>query len=184
MAVSLFPYRWTLEEFLRAWEAGAFSKRTELIDGEVWDVPLGTWHTMTTGRVIRAMPNGTVEVAAGSLPSGPSLPEPDCWVLRGGAKPVEQLSPRMQRWAVEDVVLVVEIADETEAYDLGRKSVLYAETGYAHYWVATTTGVYVHSGPSPIGYQSRLWHGRGERLTVPYAPDVTLAVDDLLGPAA
>ncbi|MGI8873159.1 MAG: hypothetical protein ACR2KP_02300 [Egibacteraceae bacterium] len=28
-------YRFTVEEFVRAWEAGAFSQRVELVDGQV-----------------------------------------------------------------------------------------------------------------------------------------------------
>lgn len=57
MAVNPFPYRWGLEEFLQAWEGGAFTKRTELIDGDVWDVPIGFWHALTTGAVMRALPD-------------------------------------------------------------------------------------------------------------------------------
>lgn len=182
MAVNPFPYRWGLEEFLRAWEGGAFGKRTELIDGEVWDVPIGLWHMRTTGRVIRALPNGSVELLPGSLPAGQHLPEPDCWVLRTGAEPVEQLSPRMTRWAAPDVPLVVEVSDETHDFDLTHKARIYAEAGFAVYWSVTREGVYVHSQPGATGYRSRALVGPGGRVTVPYAPDLTLAVDDLLAP--
>lgn len=107
------PYRWGLDEFLRVWAAGAFSKRTELIDGEAWEVPNGTWHAETTGKVIRSLPNHRFRVLTGTLQSGQSLPEPDCWVLRDEALPVGQPSPQMSRWAAEDVLLVVEVPDET-----------------------------------------------------------------------
>lgn len=180
MAVTPFPYRWGLDEFLLAWEAGAFDKRAELIDGEVWDVPIGLWHAETTGTIIRALPNGSVRVLAGSLPAGQSLPEPDCWVLRAGARPVEQLSPRMSRWAAQDVLLVVEVSDETRDHDLTRKSTIYSEAGFAAYWSVTREGVYAHTGPGPGGYRTRLLHPRGTDLAVPYAIEVSLAVDDLI----
>lgn len=183
MAVAATTHRWTLPEYLRAWEAGAFDGyRTELLDGEVLDVSIGRWHGATAMRVARALPNDRYEITSASLPSGQSLPDPDCWVLRPGGRPVEQLSPRMPRWAVEDVLLIVEVSDETEAYDLARKAVLYAESGYPAYWVVTSTGVYAHREPSSAGYLHRSLHPPGSTIAVPYAADVTLAVDDLLAP--
>ncbi|MGQ0576649.1 MAG: Uma2 family endonuclease [Pseudonocardia sp.] len=175
-------HRWTLAEFLHAWEAGSFGKRIELIDGEVWDVPIGPWHARTTARIIRALPNDRFEVLAGSLPAGESLPEPDCWVLRIGAEPVAHLSRRMLRWAADDVMLVVEVSDETRDHDLGRKATLYAQSGYRWYWVVAREGVYCHTGPSTAGYDHRVLYKPGERVPVPYVDGVTLAVDDLLAP--
>jgi len=57
MVATKFSYRWRLEDFLLAWEAGAFGTRVELIDGEVWTVPIGPWHARTTGRAIMSLPN-------------------------------------------------------------------------------------------------------------------------------
>lgn len=182
MAVTPFPYRWALDEFLLAWEAGAFDKRAELIDGEVWDVPTGPWHAETTGTVIRVLPNRQFRILAGSLPSGGSLPEPDCWVLRAGAQPVEQLSLRMSRWAPQDVLLVVEVSDETRDHDLTRKAALYGDAGFAAYWTVARDGIYAHTGPVQGGYRTRLFHPPGTTVTVPYAPEIGLAVDDLLAP--
>lgn len=184
MAVTPVPYRWGLEEFLLAWEAGAFDKRAELIDGEVWDGPIGPWHAETTGRLIRALPNRRFRMLAGSLPWGGSLPEPDCFVLRADAQPIEHLSPRMRRWAADDVVLVVEVADETRDHDLTHKSTLYAEGGFGAYWAIAPEGVYAHSGPTRGGYATRIFHPGGSEVTVPYDESVTLAVDDLIAPTA
>lgn len=181
MAVTTIPYRWSLEEYLVAFEAGAFQERAELIDGEVWAVSIGRWHGTTAVRVTRALPNDHFEITAASLPAGGSLPDPDCWVLRAGAEPVVQLSPRMARWAAPDVLLVVEVSDETLDLDLGRKAVLYGAAGYASYWSVTRQGVYVHSEPAASGYRQRRLYGRGEHVPVPYADGTTLAVDDLIG---
>lgn len=181
MAVNPIAHRWTLEEFLRAWEAGAVGKRVELIDGEVWAVPVGLWHGRTTVRVARALPNHRFEVLASSLPAGESLPEPDCWVLRRDATPVAQLSRRMPRWAAADVLLVVEVSDETIDHDLGRKAALYAESGFGCYWSVTRHGVYEHTEASRFGYRRRVLYGPGERIPVPYAEGAALSVDDLIG---
>ncbi|MGH3567637.1 MAG: Uma2 family endonuclease [Pseudonocardia sp.] len=182
MTATAYPYYWGLEEFLRAWEAGAFDKRAELIDGEVWSVPIGPWHGETTMRVARALPNGRFRITAASLPAGDSLPDPDCWVLRTGAEPIAQLSQRMPRWDPTDVLLIVEVSDETLDHDLGRKAALYARCGYPRYWSVTRDGVYDHSDPGPTGYRRRSLHGPGEQITVPYVEDVSLTVDDLLAP--
>lgn len=183
MAATTLPFRWTLDEYLRAWEAGVFdNRRAELVDGEVWAVSVGRWHGRTALRVVRALPNDRYEITSMSLASGESLPDPDCWVLRADAEPVAQLSPRMPRWSAADVLLVVEVSDETLDQDLGAKADLYARAGYLHYWSVTKDGIYAHSDPGPRGYRSRRLVERGERIPVPYAPDVTLSVDELIGP--
>jgi len=181
MAVALTPHRWTLEEYLQAWEAGAIGTRVELLDGEVWDVVMGPWHGDTTMRVARALPNDRFRITAMSLPTGASVPDPDCSVLRTDATPVEQLSRRMQRWAPTDVLLVVEVSDETLQYDLGRKAEMYAEAGYVHYWTVSPAGVYAHTRPTVGGYADRVLYGPAERIPVPYAPGVVLDVSRLIG---
>lgn len=183
MAVTTIPYRWSLEEYLIAFEAGAFHERAELIDGEVWAVSIGRWHGRTAMRVARALPNDRFEVTAESLAAGSSLPDPDCWVLRRGAQPVVQLSRRVRRWAPDDVLLVVEVSDETRELDLGRKAALYAGAGYPRYWSVCREGVYAHTEPGPAGYRQRTLYALGERVPVPYAEGVTLAVEELIAPA-
>lgn len=125
MAVTTpFPDHWRLEEFVLAWEAGAFQGRVELIDGAVWSVPIGQWHGDTSGRVLRAVPNKRFTVTTSSLPAGDSLPDPDCWVRRAEATPLAQVSRRLPRWSPTDVLLVVEVSDETLEHDLGRRAAL------------------------------------------------------------
>ncbi len=183
MAVSIHPYRWTLDEFVRAWEAGYIGEHTELLDGEAWEVTIGDWHGDTTMQIGRVLPNGRFQVTSASLASGQSIPQPDCWVRRRAARRVARLSPRMSRWAPDDVVLVVEVSDETLEYDLGRKAVIYAEAGYADYWVVSMEGVYAHSVPGPSGYRRRTFHPRGTTVQVPYCEGIDLAVDDLVAEA-
>src|SRR4029453_15512981 len=87
--------RWDPDEFVRGWGADGFDRRVELVDGEVWPVTIGSWHGDTTMRVARALPNGTVTVSTSTLPTGESLPDPDCWVRPVGATPIEALGTNL-----------------------------------------------------------------------------------------
>jgi len=82
MSSTVAPYRWSVSEFLRGWEAGAFDHRVELVEGEIWPVVNGGWHGKTTARVVRRLPEEGVEITTATLPSSDSLPDPDCWVVR------------------------------------------------------------------------------------------------------
>jgi hypothetical protein len=179
MTAVVSPHRWQLEEFVRAWEAGVFTDRVELIDGEIWPVPIGTWHGDAAARLLRALPDGDHLVTTSSLPTAGSLLDPDCWVRRAGARGVSQLSPPLWVWAPHDVVLVVEVSDETVEQDLGVKARLYARAGYPVYWVVTREGVYEHRDPSEAGYRARYLRRPGDWLPVDYASS-RLAVTDLL----
>jgi Uma2 family endonuclease len=72
------------------------------------------------------------------------------------------------------VPLVVEIADSSLGYDLGRKSGLYASFGIAELWVidAVRLVTHIHRDPAPEGY----------RLTLEVEPDeqVVLEVEPAL----
>jgi hypothetical protein len=179
MSEAAISYHWTRNEFVRAWEAGVFDHRTELIDGEVWPVVIGSWHGRTVGRIIRALPDEGVEVTTETLPTGDSLPDPDCWVLRSGAEPMASIGSRLSVWAPSDVLLVVEVSDETVTADLGVKARLYGRAGYPVYWVLTHDAVYEHTAPSPSGYRTRREYRTGDRIPVRYT-DTELAVDDLV----
>ena len=159
-------YEWDVESFLRAHDAGAFGGRVELVDGEVWRVVLGDWHGRVTPRVVAALV-GHDEVLQSTLPSAGSLPDPDVWVLRSGARPVGAVTARLSRWAPSDVLLVVEVSDETVAADLGVKARLYGAAGYARYWVVTRDGVHEHTGPRPDGYAHVRLAGPGDDVVLP-----------------
>lgn len=180
MTETVQTYRWTASEFLRAWEAGAFDHRVELIEGEVWPVVIGPWHGRTSTRLIRALPVTGDEITMATLPSGESLPDPDCWVLRAGAIPTKTASQRLSAWSPQDVMLVVEVSDESVMADLNVKTRIYGRAGYAVYWVVTPDVIHEHTQPTANGYRARLEYARGTRIPIGYA-GTDLAVDDLLG---
>ena len=85
----------------------------------------------------------------------------------------------MSVWDATDVLLVVEVADETTIQDLNVKAKLYGRAGYPVYWVVRQEGIWVHTGPISTGYRTRVEYRHGERIAVPYA-DAALAVDELI----
>lgn len=179
MATSV-AYRWDEETFLRAHQAGVFDTRVELVEGEVWPVALGDWHGRVTMRVGAAlMPYG--EPTGSTLPSSGSLPDPDVWLPRPGAAPVRAVTPRLSAWAADDVLLVVEVSDETPQEDLTIKARLYGRSGYARYWVVTRDGVHEHTGPTEDGYDRIRLIQPGGAVPLPFAGmDAGLAVAELL----
>lgn len=177
---ALPTYRWSREGFLKAWEAGAFEHRVEFVDGEVIPVVIGDWHGRATFRIAHALIEAGCDATSSTLPAGESLPDPDCWVPRPGALPAGKVAARLSEWAADDVLLVVEVADETVTFDLTVKARLYGSAGFGTYWVVTREAVYVHTEPTEAGYRHRTEHRSGERVPVP-GSDLELSVDDLIG---
>jgi Uma2 family endonuclease len=172
-------YHWSQSEFVRAWEAGAFDHRVELVEGEIWPVVIGSWHGDTVGQILALLPRSGVRVTTATLPTGESLPDPDCWVRRADAEPAGRVGSRLSIWNPTDVLLVVEVADETTIQDLNVKAKLYGEAGYPVYWVVTQEAIYEHTGPMSTGYRTRVEYRRGDSVPVSYA-NGNVTVDDLI----
>ena len=180
MDQATLPYRFSRDGFVRAWEAGAFEgQRVELVEGEIWPVVIGRWHARTVARIIRALPGTGVEITCETLPSGDSLPDPDCWVASAKAEPIGSVGSKVSVWRPEDVLLVVEVSDDSVLADLTTKAQLYGKAGYQVYWVVTQDTIYEHAEPTAAGYRHRIEYHAGERVPVRYA-DTELAVDDLI----
>jgi Putative restriction endonuclease len=150
MSSTVAPYRWSVSEFLRAWEAGAFDNRVELINGEVWPVVIGRWHGRTVTQIIALLKQFQGEVTTATLPSGNSLPDPDCWVLRDGAVPVGVLGSKLDCWNEQDVLLVVEVSEDTLFSDLNVKRRSMAQpAGRFTGWSRRTRSTYTPSRVTP-----------------------------------
>jgi Uma2 family endonuclease len=77
--------------------------------------------------------------------------------------------------------LVVEVADTSLGYDLGRKANLYAAFGIVELWVidAVRLTTRIHRDPSPSGYQSAVDYAADQRLVPECAPALAVVVADL-----
>ena len=77
--------------------------------------------------------------------------------------------------------LVVEVADSSLGYDMGRKAALYANFGIAELWVihAVTLQTRIHREPSPSGYRSIVDLPPTETLVPAAAPALAVRLADL-----
>ena len=128
-------HRFDVDDYYRMAEAGILSPedRVELIEGEIVDMaPIGSAHGGTvvslTELVARLVADGKVLVSVqGSLRlDRHNEPQPDLMLLRPRADRYRDSHP-----TAADVLLLVEVADSSLAYDRGPKLALYARHGVA-----------------------------------------------------
>jgi Uma2 family endonuclease len=80
-----------------------------------------------------------------------------------------------------DLLLVIEVADSTLAFDLGPKALLYSSYGVQELWVvnAKTRSTTVHTGPTATGWASVREVAPADLLHVAARPGITLKLSDL-----
>ena len=186
MAVEVAPARrlFTREEYHRMGEVGILKStdRVELIRGEIVEMsPIGRRHSafvnnFTQLLVVRLAGRAIVAVQGPVVLADDTEPEPDLAVIR--RRPV----PYKEREAhAEDVLLLIEVAESSLAYDRSTKLRLYAEGGIPEYWVVdcAAESVEVHRTPEAGGYRdvSRV---TGAATVAPQAfSDVTLSLTEI-----
>lgn len=175
------PVRLRVEDFFRLDEAGAFEGygKTELIRGEVFYMNAqhrpharmkGRLH-LELSKVLAELDNGLDVVVEATVAIPPhSAPEPDLVITSEpeGEGPVP----------IHSVRLVIEIADSTQANDLGGKAYLYAEAGVPEYWVVDLKGRVVHQMWAPAGavYGERREFDLNGELPAMTVPGLTVRV--------
>jgi Uma2 family endonuclease len=148
----------TVAELERMVEAGilAEDERIELIGGEVVPMsPKGNHHEVLKAVLnlywARRLPEDLRFVTETTFRLTPdTYLEPD-FVFYPTATGIRGLD-------ASTALLVVEIADTSLGYDLGRKAALYATFGIAELWVinAVKLETRIHCDPTPTGYRSIL----------------------------
>jgi Uma2 family endonuclease len=176
--------RFTRAEYYRMSEVGILGRhdRVELIKGEIVEMsPIGRRHkafvtNLAQVLTLRLTSRALVSVQSGVVLAEDTEPEPDVTVLR--RRPV----PYKEREAhAEDVLLLIEVADSSLAYDRSTKLRLYAGAGIPEYWVVDCAGeaVEVHRGPGPDGYRDTSQVTGSETLTLLAFPDVQLTTTEI-----
>ncbi len=171
----------TLSEYDRMIECGVFDhgarRRLEFIRGEIRDMaPIGSEHEEALDRLVawsfRGVSEEDIRVRVQEsigLPSLESAPEPDlAWV-------VERDYSRGRPTAA-GVLLVVEVAESSLAYDRGEKADLYAEAGLADYWVISlpARSIEVRRDPQGGRYRSLQVYSSHDELRPLAAPGAVL----------
>lgn len=179
------PYCFSVEQYHRMIDAALLTPddKAELIEGEILiKMPIGDPHAACVDIlnelfILRAATHARVRVQNPVVLTY-SEPEPDLSVVERRADNYRSGKP-----TAADTFLVVEVAESSLDFDLGRKARIYAENDIAEYWVVDLAAeqVHVHRGPQSDGTWAAVTvHGRGESLTVAALPGLALGVGDLL----
>lgn len=162
--------RLSLDQYDRMIEHGVFDRqprqRLEFIRGEIREMtPIGPQHEEVVDRLTswsaRVLPEAGIRLRVQNsigIPELESAPEPDvAWVT--------QRDYSHQRPSPRDVLLIVEVAASSLAYDTGEKAGLYAAAEIGDYWVIDLENrwVEVRRDPAAGRYRSmRAYSGDDE----------------------
>ena len=179
--------KFTVAEYYRMAQAGILKpdERVELIQGEIILMPpIGPGHADNVNElneVLAPHAPGRFRISVQNpvrLDDG-SEPEPDVALLRRRPEGYAAAHP-----VPADVLLIIEVADSTLAYDREVKAHLYGRNNIPETWVRNLPEDCIErfTQPGPDGYARHTVHRRGETLTPVALPDLELAVSDLLLP--
>jgi len=176
----------TVAEYHRMGEVGILTERdrVELIEGElVAMAPIGSEHSGTVNALTRLLveivgDRGVVAVQNPVQLDDLTEPEPDFAVLKPRPDYYRRATPR-----ADDVLLLIEVADSSLAYDRAVKRSLYARHGIPEFWIVNLTAGEVEVCRTPTGdnYASVLHVGREAILEPVLLPGAAIPVATLLG---
>jgi len=185
MALPLLKGPFTVEAYQRLGELGILHEddRVELIDGQVVEMsPIGDRHASCVRRLNRLFGRNLPEVAIIDVQNPVVLgrqdaPQPDLVLLEPRADAYPQ-HPR-----AGDMLLVIEVADTSLAYDRDIKIPLYARAGIPEAWLVDLAAdrIEVYRDPAEGKYASARSVSRGDTITLLQFPNVTVSADDVLG---
>ncbi|MGI8915189.1 MAG: Uma2 family endonuclease [Chloroflexota bacterium] len=187
MAAVATRYRFTLAEYHRMGESGVLprGKRVELIDGEVVEMSaVGSKHVGCVNRLDALLHEqlgrraAIVQVQSPVVLAEHHEPEPDVTVLR--------FRPDYYSDALaepSDVLLLIEVADSSLAFDQGVKLPLYARAGIPEVWIVDLESAMIERNTGPLGDVYTLTEriGRGGVISCSTLPAITVQADEVLG---
>jgi len=177
-------HRFTRDEYYRMAEAGLFrDERVELLDGEIITMsPQNTPHASTVYRLDYRLQQliGYTTCIRCQLPivlNDWSEPEPDIAVCVPDPDDYSQAHPQPGQ-----ILLLIEVADASSAYDRGQKAVAYAASGIPELWIVNLPDrrieVLTDSDLALQLYRQQRYAFAGETLPLPGGS--VIAVTDIL----
>ena len=175
----------TSAEYIQLIEQGVLTEtdRVELIEGEVVEkMTVGNRHVGRVSRLNHLFIGrfGYLVMVISQSPvllTDVSMPEPDLVVLqvRDDFYETSYATPH-------DILLVVEVADSSLAFDRLRKARLYAAAAVTEYWLINLRDdvLEVYRQPTPQGYASVAILRRGDRVALAAFPEFELTVEELV----
>ncbi len=171
--------RFSREAYHRLGEIGILGRdsRVELIDGEILMMsPIGPLHGAIVRRLtqffVKNLPDSIECSIQLPITSGDhSEPEPDIALVRRREDDYQAKHP-----APDDVFLLIEVAQSSVSYDLGRKLRVYAESRIPEYWVIDIGKKIVITHREPVGstYNQVKSFDAGSTIAPLAAPDCQL----------
>ena len=180
-AEGLPRWHWTTAELIRLTDLGAFTAedRIELIGGEIVPMsPVGRRHEVLAEiieRHLRARETADYHIVNERQfnLADDAYCKPDIFVRPAGLPSYDVRG--------DTVLLVIEVAASSLAFDLGTKAALYARHGVREYWVvdAATLVTTVHLGPGPEGFAGKRTVAASDVLAPHLAPALAIRLADL-----
>lgn len=172
-------YRISADEYQQMGDAGVFppDARVELIEGEIIEVPpIGSRHAGKVERLVDLLRQAVgdramVRTQEPSVVGKYSVPQPDVTVVTRRDDYYESAHPEPR-----DVLLVVEVAESSLAFDRDVKTAMYARSGVAELWVVDVAGQRITRSASPRNgvYTESQVVRAGEMIGVAAFPDVRI----------
>lgn len=181
--------RFTVEEYRKMGEAGIFHEddRVELIDGEVVEMAaIGARHVESVMRLNRILSRWALETGDENV--FVSVQNPMVLSEFGEPQPdlalVKRDEGRSGTPVPEDILLVVEVADSSLAYDRNVKLPRYAGVGVPEAWIVNLNKdeIEVHSGPRGGKYAKTTLIKRGETVVSVTLENLSFTADGALPP--
>ena len=181
------PRPFTHVEYHAMDAAGVFApdERVQLVAGEIVVMsPMGSRHAEGVGLITDAFATSgrlagraLVRVQLPLVIPDFSEPEPDFMLLVRRESGYALAHPRP-----EDVLLLVEVADSTLAYDRRVKLPLYAAAGIPESWLLNLRDdvIEAHADPSPDGYRTVRQYRAGDDIAPAAFPDLVIPASQLI----
>ena len=176
----------TVAEYHLMGEAGILTEddRVELIEGQLIAMsPIGSDHSGTVNALTRMLvlavgDRGVVAVQNPVQLDDFSEPQPDFSVLKPREDDYRRATPRP-----DEVLLIIEVAKSSLAYDRAVKRALYARHGIPEFWIVNLAAGEVEVCRNPAGeeYASVSRVGRDRTLEPELLPGAAISVAALLG---
>ena len=174
-----------LDEWQKMVNAGVFPPEChlELIQGEIIDMaPIGPNHAGHVKRLNHFFTNLLQNIAITAVQDPLQLgdlsePEPDFMILR----PVDDFYASRHPTA-QDVLLLIEVADSSLAFDQNQKLRLYAMHGIPEYWLLNLNEACLEVYRKPRGevYAEKTTLGSSDSITLEKLPEITLQLSNIL----